>query len=376
MGFGSLKTWESPSAVLMPPNSAEPSPVNRSLIGHYIRVSKTADQLRQIHAFILKTLPNNSIKRHRSIGRLLSKLLRLPGDSLRYARHLFDDIPKCKTRGNSLPGLLLHSHVRLGHFRTAIALYAGMQREGVPPCELTFSSVLTACARIPVLLEGRQIHARVVRSCFLGNKIVETCLLDMYVKNGALNDATAMFDEMEEKDVFAQTVMLYGFSKMGMFREARELFDEMEERNIITWTTMVAGYANIGDMVSARDLYDQMPRKNSVTWLAMISGYGKIGDVDSARAVFDSLDEQDEKCWAAMLACYAQNGRPEEALELYKEMKRENVTTSEVAVVGAISACTQLADVKMASELARHVEEGCCREFSFDSCCLYFSVSS
>lgn len=370
-----LPPFEKAHSSFMPYNSSEPaSPVRveQSIIRRYIRVSQTVNQLRQTHAVLLKTQPDKSTKHHRTVGCLLVKLLGLPGDNLRYARRLFDNIPKSQKTGNSLPGLLLRSHVLLGQFRTAIKLYARIQREGVAPCGFTFSAVLTACARIPVLFEGKQVHARVARSCFLGNKVVKTSLLDMYVKNGALADATALFGEMGEKDIVAQTLMLYGFSKTGMLSEARRLFDEMKERNIISWSTMVAGYANIGDMGSARDLYDQMPRKNSVTWLAMISGYGKIGDVDSARAIFDGLDVQDEKCWAAMLASYAQNGHPEEALKLYKEMSRKNVMITEVAAVGAISACTQLADVKMATELSEHIEEGCCREFSSNPCHFLF----
>ncbi|XP_031386878.1 putative pentatricopeptide repeat-containing protein At5g37570 [Punica granatum] len=345
----------------MPSNSSESLPIDHYLIRHYIRVSKTVTQLKQVHAVLLKIPTNGSIKHRQTIGCLLSKLLCFPGDNLWYARHLFDNIPKCKTKPHSLLALLLRSHVLLKQFTEAISVYARFQQDGMPPCGTTFSSVLTACARIPVLLEGRQVHARVLQSGFLGNKVVETCLLDMYVKNRAISDATAVFDEMGEKDIVTRTAMLHGFSKMGMMSEARRLFDQMEERNIVSWSTVVAGYANIGDMGPARDLYDQMPRKDSVVWVAMISGYGKIGNVDEAKAIFDKAEVKDEKCWAAMLACYAQNGRAEAALELYVEMRKENLTVSEVAAVGAISACTQLADVKMANELAKHIEEGICR---------------
>ncbi|CAI0470673.1 unnamed protein product [Linum tenue] len=177
-----------------------------------------------------------------------------------------------------------------------------MHRTGVPPSRFTFSSVLNACARLPAILEGKQVHKRLIQSGLLpNNKIVETTLLDMYAKCGFLDDA----------------------------RTARELYDEMGE-------------------------------KNSVTWVAMIAGYGKCGDVKEARSVFDCVREtEDASCWAAMVACYAQNGCAKEAIDMYMEMRAREVKISDVAIVGALSACTQLGDAELATTLAADVGRLC-----------------
>ncbi|KAI6671744.1 hypothetical protein NL676_006629 [Syzygium grande] len=240
-----------------------------------------------------------------------------------------------------------------------------MHRVGMLPSAFIFSSVLNACARVPALLEGRQVHARALNLGFLGNKIVETALLDVYAKSGAISDARNIFDGMDGKDVVTWTAMIRGYAKLRMMGDAWQLFDAMETRNDMSWTTMVAGYANRGDMNAAGELYDKMLGKNCVTWLAMIAGYGKIGDVTKAKRVFDEAQAKDAACWAAMLSCYSQNGYAMEALEMYREMRKLRVKINDVAMVGAISACTQLADMKMANELAVHVEEMCCRRTNF-----------
>jgi pentatricopeptide repeat protein len=231
------------------------------------------------------------------------------------------------------------------------------------PSGFTFSSVLNACARVPVIFEGKQVHARVVQSGFLGNKFVQTALLDMYAKCGFISDAWEVFDKMDGKDVVAWTAMICGYCKVSMMDEACRLFDKMGERNEVSWSTMVAGYANYGDMKAAKELYDSMPAKNSVTWVAMIAGYGKCGNVVEAQKVFEEIAVPDASSWAAMLVCYAQNGYAKEAIEMYKKMKEVNVKISAVAMVGAISACTQVGDIEMANTLAEHVEEGCCGKF-------------
>ena len=238
-----------------------------------------------------------------------------------------------------------------------------MQWKGISPSGFTFSSVLNACARVPAVFEGKQVHSRVEKSGFLGNNIVQTALLDMYAKCGFVLDAQRVFNAMEEKDVVAWTAMICGYTKVGLMDKARSLFEVMEGRNMVSWTAMVAGYANYGDMEAAKELYNSMVEKNSVAWLAMIAGYGKCGDVREARRVFDEIVKPDASCWAAMVACYAQNGYAEEAIDIYKAMRDQSVRISEVALVGALSACTRIGDVNMAEALANNLEEGCCGKF-------------
>ncbi|GKV00824.1 hypothetical protein SLEP1_g13446 [Rubroshorea leprosula] len=331
-------------------------PNTQSATTHRLHLSKTIIQLKQTHAFLLKT--GTKPQCHLLLTQLLLRLLRFPGDNLSYAHHLFGQLPSCKNQ--YLWTSLIRSHVIHAQFSLSIRLYSKMQREGVLPSEFTFSSVLNACARIPAILEGKQVHGRVVKSSFFTNRIVQTALLDMYAKCGCLVDAQNLFDVMCDKDVVAWTAMICGYTKVGMMQKAMSLFDCMGERNVVTWTAMVAGYANSGDMKAAKELYDMMWVKNSITWVAMIAGYGKCGDVSEAKRVFDDIVAPDATCWAAMLACYAQNGYAREAIDMYMEMGNENVKITDVAMVGAISACTQLEDVEMAKRLTKNMEKGCC----------------
>ncbi|KAF9617434.1 hypothetical protein IFM89_036395 [Coptis chinensis] len=231
-----------------------------------------------------------------------------------------------------------------------------MHRMGVYPNGFTFSSVLNACARIPVIKEGKQIHTRILESGLDGNKVVQTSLLDMYAKCGVAEDARKVFDRMSDRDVVSWTAMLSGYAKVGMMSDARRLFDVMVERNVVSWTTMVAGYASLGDVREARELFDQMPERNSITWTAMIAGYGKCGDVRRAEEVFGEIGVSDLSCWAAMIACYSQNGWSREAIEMYKGMRKKNVKVSEVALVGVISACTQIGDTDTSELITDDVE--------------------
>ena len=167
---------------------------------------------------------------------------------------------------------------------------------------------------------------------------------------GCISDARAVFDGMDDRDVVAWTAMVCGYAKVGMMVDAQWLFDKMGERNSFTWTAMVAGYANCEDMKTAKKLYDVMNDKNEVTWVAMIAGYGKLGNVREARRVFDGIPvPQGASACAAMLACYAQHGYAKEAIDMYEKMREAKIKITEVAMVGAISACEQLRDIRMSN---------------------------
>ncbi|XVF25198.1 hypothetical protein REPUB_Repub13aG0192600 [Reevesia pubescens] len=334
-----------------------------STISHYLQFSRTIEQLKQTHSFFLKTLRKPQY--HHFLAQFLTKLLLASGDNLCYARHVFDQIPKGKNQ--FLWTSLIRSHVFHGYFIQSILLYSRMQWKGISPSGFTFSSVLNACARVPAIFEGKQVHAIVEKSGFLGNSVVQTALLDMYAKCGFVLDAQRVFNAMEEKDVVAWTAMICGYTKVGLMDNARCLFDAMGGRNMVSWTAMVAGYANYGDMEAAKELYERMVEKNSVAWLAMIAGYGKCGDVSEARRVLDEAVKPDASCWAAMVACYAQNGHAKEAIEIYRAMRDQSVRITEVAMVGALSACSQIGDVNMAEALAKNLEEGCCDRTLFVS---------
>ncbi|GAU14705.1 hypothetical protein TSUD_203540 [Trifolium subterraneum] len=104
-----------------------------------------------------------------------------------------------------------------------------------------------------------------------------------------------------------------------------------------------------------------MSGKDEVTWVAMIAGYGKLGNVSEARRIFDEISvSPDPSTCAAMLACYAQNGYAEEAIKMYEKMRQAKVKITEVAMVGAISACAQLRDIRICNSLTCHIEEGFC----------------
>ncbi|GAB2224570.1 hypothetical protein Droror1_Dr00005332 [Drosera rotundifolia] len=279
-----------------------------------------------------------------------------------------------------------------GRFKGALSLYAQMQRLGLPPSTFSVSSALKACARLGYKIGGVSIHGQVHKYEILCGVHVQTSLLDFYSKMGNMESAQKVFDEMSERNVVSWNSMLSGYLKYGDLASAKHLFDVMPTKDVISWNTMISGYARSGDMNEAhllfvqmpeknlaswnsvmsgyidcgkldhaRRCFDTMPQKNSISWAIMISGYSKAGDVESARNLFDLLQDKEQLAYNSMIACYAQTGWPSKAIQLFDEMLKSKALPDKMTFSCAISACSQLGDLRLGSWI-----ESCVQRFGIE----------
>ncbi|KAF5175280.1 Pentatricopeptide repeat-containing protein [Thalictrum thalictroides] len=211
--------------------------------------------------------------------------------------------------------------------------------------------------RIPNLVRDYSIDQNVARSNWLITKLS---------REGKINEARKVFDEMPERDVVTWTTVISGYVKCGLVQEARMLFDEVDaKKNVVTWTALIGGYIRSKQISEAERLFDQMPDKNVVSWNTMISGYAQNGRVDQAielfdkmpnrnivssntvitalaqcrrideaRKIFDRMSERDVISWTAMVTGLSQNGRIDEARELFDQMPERNVVSWNAMITG------------------------------------------
>ncbi len=77
---------------------------------------------------------------------------------------------------------MILGHVQCDQRRKALGLFQEMKQEGVHPNSVTFVGVLTACASVLALEEGRCVHQEVIQSGLELDVFVGSSLVDMYAK--------------------------------------------------------------------------------------------------------------------------------------------------------------------------------------------------
>lgn len=157
---------------------------------------------------------------------------------------------------------LITGYAQNGHGKEVLKLFMQMQEQHIVPNTTTFVCILTTCAEEMLLDEGKLVHDYIVGNDHGLDASAGSALVDMYVKCGCLEDASAMLKRLPE-------------------------------RSISTWTTLISGYAQHNDYLSALKLLDAMQKEglkpNIITYISLIAACSRIGLVDDGCHYFNAV---------------------------------------------------------------------------------------
>ncbi|XP_031281869.1 pentatricopeptide repeat-containing protein At2g13600 [Pistacia vera] len=281
---------------------------------------------------------------------------------------------------------LITCYEQNGPASEALEIFVRMMDCGIEWDEVTLASVVSACASLAAIKEGRQIHASVVKcDKFRDDLVLGNALVDMYAKCCKINEARYVFDMMPIRNVVSETSMVSGYAKASTVKAARSMFTKMMERNVVSWNALIAGYTQNGENEEALGLFCLLKREavcpthytfgnllNACANLAdlqlgrqahthvlkhgfrfqsgdepdifvgnsLIDMYLKCGSVEDGFRIFETMVERDWVSWNAMIVGCAQNGYGTEALQLFSEMLVSGERPDHVTMIGVLCACS------------------------------------
>ncbi|XP_027074149.1 pentatricopeptide repeat-containing protein At1g28690, mitochondrial-like [Coffea eugenioides] len=203
-----------------------------------------------------------------------------------------------------------------------------------------------------------------------------------HVKNGQLEQARRVFDEMPERTVVSWNAMISGYSKWGKFNEALSLLSLMycsnsklnettcssalsicgrerslgEEGQQIHGLVLKSGlesfqfvgssllyfYASCCDIRKARQVFDELHETNELLWSLMLVGCVQNNLLDDALCVFNKMPRRGVVEWTTLISGYVKiDGGCKKALELFQRMRTEAVP-NEFTLDSIIRACGRL----------------------------------
>ncbi|KAK4403074.1 putative pentatricopeptide repeat-containing protein, mitochondrial [Sesamum angolense] len=289
--------------------------------------------------------------------------------SVQTSRLVFDRFPN---PDSFMWGVLIKCYVWNGLFQEAIFVYQNMLERLAEPNKFVFPSVLRACSAINDLRMGEKVHARIVKSGFESDPVVETTLLSVYGETGRLYDARRIFDAMSMRDVVSWSSIISTYVQNGQASEGLEIFRKMVvegmEIDSVTMLSVAEACAELGLWRVGKSSHGYVVRRNigsdhEALGSSLVAMYGKFGDLCSAEKLFRNGVYQSVTSWTAMISSYNQNGcylealgtfiemlglnvesyarehMVEEALSLFVQMLIEGIMPDSFALASALSAC-------------------------------------
>ncbi|KAI9081026.1 hypothetical protein K1719_037006 [Acacia pycnantha] len=268
------------------------------------------------------------------------------------AKKVFDEMPdRTIVSWNSMIVGFLKNKL----YDHAIGIFREVLREtSVDPDQVSFSSVLSACANAARFDIGKQVHGNIIKRGLITVVYVKNSLLDMYSKCSLFDDAMKMFSDIGDRDVVTWNVMIVGCVHNDIFEAACSYFQAMRREGIspdeVSYSSALHASANLATLTQGTSIHAHILKtgfmKNACILSSMITMYGKCGNLLDAYWVFEETEDHNVVSWTAMITVYQQHGCANEAIELFEKMLKQGIVPEYITFVSVLSACSHTGQVE------------------------------
>ncbi|MQM09700.1 hypothetical protein Taro_042574 [Colocasia esculenta] len=339
-----------------------------AVVAGYTQNGRAQDAL-MVHGYISKI--SNYVEEDEYVG---SVLLDVYGkcDCLVLAGQVFDSmVHKSVVAWSSLISNFVHG----GNASAAIRAFKELVSSGATPNDVTLTTALSACAHIPSLANGKELHGYILRrSLGRPEAFVSCALMDMYGKCGSMISARSVFEK--DGEILGRHVtpmwntMISGYiansclnDAWHMIRSMCQLSDSNAQPNSVTLAvifplcaasnllhfgkelhcyalksdldrellvgnSLLDMYCKCGKIIYARNQFDLMPGKNRISWTTLIDGYGMHGNAEGAINIFERMVgkqhvDPDPITFVGLISACSHSGLVEDGLRYFKKMTEE-----------------------------------------------------
>ncbi|XP_071730416.1 pentatricopeptide repeat-containing protein At1g31430 [Rutidosis leptorrhynchoides] len=243
------------------------------------------------------------------------------------ARDLFDASP---VKDIVLWTAMINGYVQFNQVDDAMALFQKMQMLKIKPDKFTVVALLTGCAQVGALEQGKWIHEYVNEHKLKVEAVCGTALIDMYAKCGSIEKSLDVFYSLREKDTASWTSIICALSLNGKTCKALELFHEMKK----------CGF-----------------KPDDITFIGVLNACSHGGLVEEGWMHFESMKsvykiEPKIEHYGCLIDLLGRAGMLKEAEKVVNEIPKDKDDIL-VPVYGALlSACRLYGDVDMGEHLA------------------------
>ncbi|KAK2433218.1 pentatricopeptide repeat-containing protein, mitochondrial [Trifolium repens] len=222
---------------------------------------------------------------------------------------------------------LISTYSRQGLFQKVLQTYTSLINSSQQPNHTSLSITLLSCTKLENLEFGKLVHCSIIKNGLEFDSLIQRNLIHFYAKCKCLSSARTLFDSalaadslLSQLDTASLTALIGGYVRVGLYEDALHVFDKMQSGFVLdelAFVTVLNGCVALGKLDYACKLFDEMEMdscSNVVVWNVMISGHAK-------------------------------RGYYKEAVEFYREMRKNDVESSRSTLASVLSAIAGLGDL-------------------------------
>ncbi|KAL9679765.1 hypothetical protein QQ045_017632 [Rhodiola kirilowii] len=261
---------------------------------------------------------------------------------------------------------MISGYVQNGLMDEASHLFRKMISLGMKPDSITFASFLPSICEVSNLNHAKEVQGYVIRHTGSLDAFIQSALIDIYCKCKDVENASKIFQQSTKIDVVVCTTMISGNVLSGRFSDAIDNFRLVLQGHIkpnsVTLASILPACGGMVALKMGKELHSYILKNGyeskCYVSCAVMDTYAKCGRLDLASKLFTQTPHKDDVSWNAMIANCSQNGQPEEAIELFRQMRKEDTRYDCVSISAALSACATLPALHLAKEIHAFMVKG------------------
>ncbi|KAI4386202.1 hypothetical protein MLD38_004155 [Melastoma candidum] len=237
-------------------------------------------------------------------------------DRFKLARCLFAISEKDEVSYN----ILIVGYSQTSNCLESLGLFSEMQIMGLKFEIVSFMGVVSACANLAAIKQGKEIHGLLIRRHLHSHLFIANSLLDLYTKCGQIHVSKRIFDRMPARDVASWNTIIMGYGMLGQSDFAINLFEGMRlggsEPDAVSYIAVLSACAHGGLVELGMKYFNDMQSLNihptMMHYACVVDLLGRAALLKEAMKFIEGLPTvPDSNIWGALLSACRQHGHIE-----------------------------------------------------------------
>ncbi|PIA34259.1 hypothetical protein AQUCO_03800089v1 [Aquilegia coerulea] len=260
---------------------------------------------------------------------------------------------------------LLSGSAENGLIGLTLEMFYKMRHSFIKENKFTLASVLEVLSNWRAREQTKEIHAHIIKSGFISDDSMVTCLIRAYGKCDEIENMMHLFSEIYQVHLVHLNAILASLVHGGYYENALKFFRDTWDSKVaidgITISLLLKACGTLSTLEQGKTIHSMALKcginQDNFVGSALVDVYCKCGNIGDGRMAFDELSEDNMAAWNAMIMGYAQHGYVEEVFKLFNEMIILGINVDEITCLGFLYSCCHSGRVKEACSFLNSMSE-------------------